>query len=513
MSLLSDGELRKQLLDNGVNVGPITDSTRGLYQKKLLSLKRNGGHSATSQRKVHPRMASSKEASSKESAPSYTSTKRKKDTKETKKQVGISKKSRVMDSLNECSTGLEPNEVVACQRSKLYPTLSDCTSGEELFNCQPSIPLSDNVSPHCASPKPTAPAISGLGYSLPIQSSSFGNDWKSPSPQSQNGEEYFPLSLNSHSMSSDATPSPVLLSPEPELNSHTMADIEDGDGKSESTSCFGASNSVSLLNKKYDWELESSDVVLCKRKDGELWSLGKGGFGVVFKGLQNSVDEVAVKRISLENYHPTAVEQFKREIDLISKLRHRHIVQFYGACIQPTNCYMVTELMDNNLFSILRIPQEAGKYRWSGVYGKRTLIGVALGLNYLHSRRPPVVHRDIKSPNILVMGGISKIADVGIARTMDKEDMTAQNGYSMAWVSPEVIYRRRATEKIDIWSLGIVIWEVVSGRLPEPGSLELKDLPSHLLRLHLSCVNHNPAARPSALEVTTELRSYPVSFE
>lgn len=183
-------------------------------------------------------------------------------------------------------------------------------------------------------------------------------------------------------------------------------------------------------------------------------------------------------------------------------------MQFYGACIQPLNFYMVTELMSNDLFSILRLPHEAERYKWSGIFGKEVLIGVASGLNYLHSRKPPVVHRDIKSPNILVMDGVAKIADVGVARTMAASDMTAQKGFTIAWAAPEVIYRRRATEKIDIWSLGVIIWEVVSGRLPKPGKLMLSDSsPQSLQSLYLLCTSDNPLERPSALQVITELKN------
>ena len=272
-----------------------------------------------------------------------------------------------------------------------------------------------------------------------------------------------------------------------------------------------ATSSSSLEGSiKYDWELRSSDVAICRRSDGTPWSLGKGGFGEVFKGLRDGVDEVAVKVIRISNCTPNVIAQFKAEIDLISKLRHRNIVQFYGACIHPQDLYMVTELMSNDLFSVLRLPREVEKYKWSGIYGRDVLVGVASGLNYLHSRSPPVVHRDVKSPNILVMEGVAKLADVGVARTMrgDVPDMTAQRGFTIAWAAPEVVYRRRATEKIDIWSLGVIMWEVVSGKLPRPGTLVLPAAaPQSLKVLYSRCMSDNPVGRPSALEVVTKLRT------
>ncbi len=240
------------------------------------------------------------------------------------------------------------------------------------------------------------------------------------------------------------------------------------------------------------------------KADRSYWRLGKGGFGEVYKGVKDGLDEVAVKVIRIQNNSLMATSQFKQEIDMISKLRHRNIVQFYGACIQPTCLYMVTELMEMDLFSALGVGPQ---YQWTGLYGKGVMEGIASGLHYLHSRRPAVVHRDIKSPNILLMNGLAKIADVGIARTKASSDMTAQRGFTVAWAAPEVVYRKRATEKIDIWSLGIVLWEVVSGRPPKPGHLSLPEwAPDPLQQLYRQCVEEDAEKRPSAAEVVQRLK-------
>ena len=252
----------------------------------------------------------------------------------------------------------------------------------------------------------------------------------------------------------------------------------------------------------YDWEIQAADVEICTKPDGSFLILGRGGFGEVFKGLKDGVDEVAVKVIKLS--HPEVVSQFKEEIELISKLRHRNIVQFYGACIQPSSLYMVTELMETDLFSALRRDQ---RYLWAGTHGRSVASGVASGLHYLHSRKPPVVHRDIKSPNILLMGGVAKIADVGVARTKANMDMTAQKGFTAAWAAPEVVFRRRATEKIDVWSFGVVLWEIVTGSVPKPGQLVLPSWCSGALRnLYSSCTSEDPTARPSAGKVVQDLK-------
>ena len=253
----------------------------------------------------------------------------------------------------------------------------------------------------------------------------------------------------------------------------------------------------------YDWELLPSDVQICQHANGTNWHLGKGGFGEVFKGIKDGIDEVAIKVIKLEN-HTSSIQLFKHEIDLISKLRHRNILQFYGACIKPQCLYMVTELMQCDLFTALRTD---ARYKWAGPYGKEVCVGIATGLHYLHSRRPPIVHRDIKSPNVLLMDGLAKIADVGIARAKWDSDMTAQRGFTVAWAAPEVVYRRRATEKIDIWSFGVVLWEVVTGRPPHPGRLIMPlGTPEELRIMFGHCTNEDPAHRPVTSDLLVSLK-------
>ena len=138
---------------------------------------------------------------------------------------------------------------------------------------------------------------------------------------------------------------------------------------------------------------------------------------------------------------------------MISKLRHRRIVQFYGACTKRPCLYMVTELMQSNLMHALK---RDNCYRWSGSYGHDVAKEI-VSARHLHSHKPTIVHRDLKSPNILVMNEVAKIADVGLARTKDpNSDMTAQDKFTRKWVAPEVVNGLRATEKIDIYSFGVI---------------------------------------------------------
>ena len=100
------------------------------------------------------------------------------------------------------------------------------------------------------------------------------------------------------------------------------------------------------------------------------------------------------------------------------------------------------------------------------------------------------------------MKGLAKIADVGIANTMAATDMTAQRGFTIAWAAPEVILRKRANEKIDIWSFRIILWEVVTGSMPRPGQLVFpSQAPPHLRSLHMKCTSDIASSRPTAADI------------
>ena len=132
------------------------------------------------------------------------------------------------------------------------------------------------------------------------------------------------------------------------------------------------------------------------------------------------------------------MDLFLKEVRTLAKLHHRNIVQFYGASLDPAApMFFVTELMKGgDLYSALRHHPET--MRWEKL-GKKVALDVALGINYLHTRRPPLLHRDLKSPNVLLSEeGVAKIADVGMVRSQVKELVTAQPVMTPLWAAPEV---------------------------------------------------------------------------
>ncbi|KAL4420423.1 hypothetical protein ABPG75_010079, partial [Micractinium tetrahymenae] len=260
--------------------------------------------------------------------------------------------------------------------------------------------------------------------------------------------------------------------------------------------------------------LTRSDIAICKDPKGRDWRLGEGGFGVVFKGLMNGVDEVAVKRIKAEAPSDAELAAFHREVRVLASLRHRNLVQFYGACLEPDSLMIVTELMKGgDLYTALRRHPQA--LAW-GRLGRKVLLDVALGLNYLH--------------RWLAEEGTAKIADVGMLRRQASELITAQPVMTPLWSAPEVLRRERAGVKADIWSVGVLCWEIVSGRDitelqplamarqlqaaqgTQPGgagdSLALPpDAPPMARLIFESCTQLDPALRPNAAQLVEWLRA------
>lgn len=257
-----------------------------------------------------------------------------------------------------------------------------------------------------------------------------------------------------------------------------------------------------------DWELTPQEIEILKRPDGSDWCLGSGGFGQVYKALRHGVQPVAVKVLSITGEgRQLAMADFRREIAILKGCRDVNIVQFVGASLTPDRTMLVTEYLEGgNLANNIT----AGRVSWYR-RGKKIALDVARGLVFLHSRR--IVHFDLKSPNILLAkDGTAKIGDVGMAKILAREYVTGVVG-TLAWAAPEMLWGERCTEKADIYSYGIVLWEIASGEKPVRG--QLRDLsvpqecPAAVRDLILECLETRPSRRPSALEIVQRLQALP----
>ena len=254
-----------------------------------------------------------------------------------------------------------------------------------------------------------------------------------------------------------------------------------------------------------DWEVSLQELEVCYRPDGTEWVLGSGGFGKVYKALRNAVQPVAVKVIpSPDEAHLHAHEQIRREIAILRACRDANIVQFQGAYLGPEETLLVTEYMEGgDLMSNIA----AGRVTWWR-RGRKIAIDVAKGLCFLHARR--IVHFDLKSPNILLTrDGTAKIADVGMAKFLAQDYVTGVIA-TLAWSAPEMLFGQKCSEKADIYSYGILMWEICAGEQPERGRLRdirvPEECPEEVRQIVLECLETRPSARPTAVQIVERLQ-------
>lgn len=203
---------------------------------------------------------------------------------------------------------------------------------------------------------------------------------------------------------------------------------------------------------------------------------------------------------------------------LSGKVRHKNVVQFIGACTRPPVLCIVTEFMrGGSIFDY--IYNHRGTFQLFDVL--RIASDVSKGMNYLHQIN--IIHRDLKTANLLMDDQVVKVADFGVARVKDQSGvMTAETG-TYRWMSPEVIEHSPYDHRADVFSFGIVLWELMTGKLPYEDMTPLqaavavvqKDLrptipaDTHpiLVSLLQKCWHRDPALRPTFVEVLDILHS------
>ncbi|KAL2473240.1 putative LRR receptor-like serine/threonine-protein kinase [Forsythia ovata] len=207
--------------------------------------------------------------------------------------------------------------------------------------------------------------------------------------------------------------------------------------------------------------------------------LGEGGFGPVYRGTLEDGRVVAVKQLSVASHQGKS--QFVAEIATISAVQHRNLVKLFGCCIEGDKRLLVYEYLENK-----SLDQETESLCFDGA-GNRSLsldwptrfdicLGVARGLAYLHEEsRLRIVHRDVKASNILLDSDLNpKISDFGLAKLYDdkKTHISTRVAGTIGYLAPEYAMRGHLTEKADVFSFGVVVLEIVSGRPNSDSSLE-----------------------------------------
>ncbi|KAI3517260.1 hypothetical protein L1887_16473 [Cichorium endivia] len=194
--------------------------------------------------------------------------------------------------------------------------------------------------------------------------------------------------------------------------------------------------------------------------------IGEGGFGPVYKGVLEDGKEVAVKRLSERSEQ--GLDEFKNEVICIAKLQHRNLVKLLGYCIHGNELILIYEYMANkSLDSFIFDYTKSLMLDWPQRF--RIIHGMARGILYLHQdSRLQIIHRDLKAANILLDNEMHpKISDFGLARKFvgfDNAAKTKKVVGTYGYISPEYASRGRFSVKSDVFSFGVLVLEIVSGK-------------------------------------------------
>lgn len=202
------------------------------------------------------------------------------------------------------------------------------------------------------------------------------------------------------------------------------------------------------------WEIDPQQLKFeCK--------VASGSYGDLYKGTYCS-QEVAIKVLKAERVNAEMQREFAQEVYIMRKVRHKNVVQFIGACTKPPSLCIVTEYMSGgSVYDYLH--KQRGTFKLPSLL--KVAIDISKGMNYLHQNN--IIHRDLKAANLLMdENEVVKVADFGVARVKAQSGvMTAETG-TYRWMAPEVIEHKPYDHKADIFSFAIVLWELLTGKIP-----------------------------------------------
>ncbi|CAL9194872.1 unnamed protein product [Musa hybrid cultivar] len=253
--------------------------------------------------------------------------------------------------------------------------------------------------------------------------------------------------------------------------------------------------------------------------------VASGSYGDLYRGTYCSQD-VAIKILKPERVNVDMQREFAQEVFIMRKVRHKNVVQFIGACTKPPSLCIVTEFMSGgSVYDFLH--KQKGVFKLPALL--RVAIDVSKGMNYLHQNN--IIHRDLKAANLLMDENeashkdillVVKVADFGVARVKAESGvMTAETG-TYRWMAPEVIEHKPYDHKADVFSFAIVMWELLTAKLPYEYLTPLqaavgvvqkglrptipKNTHPKLAELLEKCWQQDPAVRPDFSEILETLQ-------
>ncbi|CAA6668565.1 unnamed protein product [Spirodela intermedia] len=194
--------------------------------------------------------------------------------------------------------------------------------------------------------------------------------------------------------------------------------------------------------------------------------IGKGGFGSVYKGKLKNEAVVAIKVLSSESKQ--GVQEFVSELKTIANVVHENLVELYGCCVEGNHRILVYKYLANNSLAHTLLSKRSSNIRLNWRVRAGICIGIARGLSFLHEEiKPHIVHRDIKASNILLDDDLTpKISDFGLAKLFppNMTHVSTRVAGTMGYLAPEYAISGKLTRKADVYSFGVLLLEVISGR-------------------------------------------------
>ncbi|KAH7284546.1 hypothetical protein KP509_34G059000 [Ceratopteris richardii] len=258
------------------------------------------------------------------------------------------------------------------------------------------------------------------------------------------------------------------------------------------------------------------------------YKIGEGGFGVVYKGTLMNGQELAVKRLTIGSQ--ARKEEFLNEVKLITSVQHKNLIKLLGCCVEDSQRILVYEYLPNQSLDgfLFGGTQKKNVLDWRIRY--EIILGMAKGLAYLHEESHcQIIHRDIKASNILLDGQLRPvIADFGLARLVktDASHINTRVAGTIGYLAPEYAIHGELSEKVDVFSFGVVCLEIITAVQNTNGRLlklvwehyEGENLPDivdkrlakafsmdevvRVVHIALLCIQENPKQRPPMSRIT-----------
>ncbi|KAJ1689257.1 hypothetical protein LUZ63_013412 [Rhynchospora breviuscula] len=242
-----------------------------------------------------------------------------------------------------------------------------------------------------------------------------------------------------------------------------------------------------ILNPNAEYQVYNlTTLKIATDNFSDVNTLGKGGFGPVYKGTLPDSREIAVKRLSGSSVQ--GIREFKNEVDFLAKLKHKNLVQLLGCCITKQEKLLCYEYLPNGSLDKIIFANNAKRVDLGWKIRHKIIEGITRGLHYLHEEsRLKIIHRDLKVSNILLDKDMNpKISDFGLARFFE-EDQTHKDTSVIAgtfgYMAPEYILHGNFSAKSDVYSFGVLLLEIIIGQKNSSfsGSARMSNLIDHTM--------------------------------